>query len=266
MKGTKKWQSAVKNGYLLLVFLFLYLPIGVIVVFSFNTSRMNILFEGFTTQWYSSVFQNVILMEALKNSLFAGVVSTILATIIGTLGAVGMHKYQFPGKRALDKIVYIPMVIPEVVLGIALLSIFSLSGIGLSLTTLILGHVTFCIPFVLLNVRARLAGMDSCLEEAALDLGATPLKAFFLVILPAIAPAIGSGAMLSFTLSLDDVIVSFFTTGPDSTTFPLKILSMVKTGVTPEVNAITTLLMLVLVLLIIGNALMQIRKIKKRAE
>jgi len=266
MKEQRKWQGAVKNLYLLLVFIFLYLPIGVIVVFSFNTSRMNILFEGFTTEWYRSVFKNAILMEALRNSLFVGVASTILATVIGTLGALGMHKYQFPGKRMLDKLIYIPMVIPEVVLGIALLSIFSLSGIGLSLGTLILGHVTFCIPFVLLNVRARLAGMDACLEEAALDLGATPIKAFFFVILPAIAPAIGSGAILSFTLSLDDVIVSFFTTGPDSMTFPLKILSMVKTGVTPEVNAITTLLMLVLVVLIIGNALMQIRKIKKRAE
>ena len=261
-----KLNGILKNGYLLLVFLFLYLPIVVIVVFSFNTSRLNILFEGFTTQWYASVFQNTILMESLENSLIAGVASTIIATVIGTLGALAMHKYQFPGKSLLDKVVYIPMVIPEVVLGIALLSVFSLIGMQLSLGTLVLGHVTFCIPFVLLNVRARLAGLDSSMEEAALDLGATPIKAFFLVTLPSISPAIASGAMLSFTLSLDDVIVSFFTTGPDSTTFPLKIFSMVKTGVTPEVNALTTMIMVVLVLIIGVNALFQIRKIKKNLQ
>ncbi|MCH4169023.1 MAG: ABC transporter permease subunit [Streptococcaceae bacterium] len=252
-----------KNIFIGLVCLFLYLPIVIVVIFSFNTSKMNILFEGFTTSWYGTMLDNRPLMEALWHSLYVGVVSTVIATIIGTLGAFALHKYQFPGKKLLDKILYIPIVIPEVVLGIALLSIFTVAKIQLSLNTLILSHITFCIPFVLITVRARLSGLDDALEEAALDLGASPFVAFYRITLPLIFPAIISGAMLAFTLSLDDVIISFFTTGPDSTTLPLKVLSMVKTGVTPEVNALSTVMMLIMVSVILFNAIFQVRQIKK---
>lgn len=255
--------SLWKNSLIGLVFVFLYLPILVIVVFSFNTSKLNILFKGFTTKWYYLVFQNVQIMSALENTLTVGIVSTALATVIGTVGAVAMNKYDFPGKAVLDKVLYIPIVIPEVVLGIALLSIYSLAGIPLSLFSLILAHVTFCIPFVVLTVRSRLIGIDQTLEEAAMDLGATPFKAFMQVMLPLLIPGIISGAGFSFALSIDDVIISFFTTGPASTTFPLQVYAMVKTGITPEINAISTLMMLVIVLGIAVNAVFQVRKIKR---
>ena len=255
--------SLWKNSLIGLVFVFLYLPILVIVVFSFNTSKLNILFKGFTTKWYYLVFQNVQIMSALENTLIVGIVSTALATVIGTVGAVAMNKYDFPGKAVLDKVLYIPIVIPEVVLGIALLSIYSLAGIPLSLFSLILAHVTFCIPFVVLTVRSRLIGIDQTLEEAALDLGATPFKAFMQVMLPLLIPGIISGAGFSFALSIDDVIISFFTTGPASTTFQLQVYAMVKTGITPEINAISTLMMLVIVLGIAVNAVFQVRRIKR---
>ncbi|EEI70762.1 ABC transporter permease [Lentilactobacillus hilgardii] len=255
--------SLWKNSLIGLVFVFLYLPILVIVVFSFNTSKLNILFKGFTTKWYYLVFQNVQIMSALENTLIVGIVSAALATVIGTVGAVAMNKYDFPGKAVLDKVLYIPIVIPEVVLGIALLSIYSLAGIPLSLFSLILAHVTFCIPFVVLTVRSRLIGIDQTLEEAALDLGATPFKAFMQVMLPLLIPGVISGAGFSFALSIDDVIISFFTTGPASTTFPLQVYAMVKTGITPEINAISTLMMLVIVLGIAVNAVFQVRKIKR---
>ncbi|GAF37978.1 ABC transporter permease [Lentilactobacillus farraginis] len=252
-----------KNSLIGLVFVFLYLPILVIIVFSFNTSKLNILFKGFTFKWYALVFHNVQIMSALENTLIVGIISTALATIIGTLGAIGMQKYNFPGKAILDKVLYIPIVIPEVVLGIALLSIYSLAGIPLSLFSLILAHVTFCIPFVVLTVRSRLVGIDQTLEEAALDLGATPLKAFIQVLLPLLIPGIISGAGFSFALSIDDVIISFFTTGPASTTFPLQVYAMVKTGITPEINAISTLMMLVIVVGIAANAIFQVSKLKR---
>jgi spermidine/putrescine transport system permease protein len=266
MGNQAKSGHVFKNIYLGLVFLFLYLPILVVVAFSFNTSTMNIFFKGFTVKWYGTVFHNAVLMGALGNSLLVGIISTLLATVIGTLGAFALTKYDFPGKHLLDKVLYIPIVIPEVVLGIALLALYTLVGIQLSLFSLILAHVTFCIPFVVINVRTRLAGLDAFLEEAAMDLGATPFVAFIQVILPSLVPAIISGATLSFTLSLDDVIISFFTTGPNSTTFPLQVYAMVKTGISPEINALSTMMMLVMVIAIIGNALFQIHKIKKAAR
>ena len=259
----RKHRDFWKNSFIGLTFIFLYLPIVVIIVFSFNTSKLNILFEGFTPHWYVSVFHNYQIMSALGNSLIVGSISTVLATVIGTLGAIGMDRYHFWGKQLLDKVLYIPIVIPEVVLGIALLSIYSLVGIPLSLFSLILAHVTFCIPFVVLTVRSRLLGIDKSLEEAALDLGAGPLTAFVKVTLPLLLPGLISGAGFSFALSLDDVIISFFTTGPASTTFPLQVYAMVKTGITPEIDAISTIMMIVLVLAVALNALFQAKKLKR---
>ncbi len=263
MASKDKSRSIGKNIYIGLVFLFLYIPIIVVVIFYFNTSKMNILFEGFTTEWYHTMFYNRTLMEALTNSLIVGVVSTLVATIIGTLGAYALYKYEFPGKKMLDRVLYIPVVIPEVVLGISLLAVYSILNIELSLLTIIFAHITFCIPFVLLTMRARIAGLDGALEEAAMDLGARPFVAFYKVILPLLVPGITSGAMLSFTLSLDDVIISFFTSGPASTTLPLKVYAMVKTGVTPEVNALSTMIMLVMITIVLIIAGIQVKKLKK---
>ena len=252
-----------QNLFIILVFLFLYVPIFMVVIFSFNTSKMNIVWEGFTVQWYGTFFQNRPLMEALGLSLFIAVVSTAVSTVIGTLGAIGLNRFEFRGKNLVDQLLYIPVVIPEVVLGVALLCIFSALNMELGITTITLSHITFCIPFVVMNVRARVVGFDKSLEEAAQDLGANGIITFFRITLPLIMPGVMSGALLSFSLSLDDVIISFFVTGPGSTTLPLKILSMVKTGVTPEVNALSTIIMFVIMIGISVKAGVQVKQLKK---
>jgi spermidine/putrescine transport system permease protein len=255
--------SSWKNFYIALVFLFLFLPVFVVIVFSFNTSKINILLEGFTTEWYAAFPRNRPLMEAFWNTLAVALVSTAVSTVIGTLGGIGMVKYDFPGKKLIDQLLYIPVVIPEIVLGIALLASFTFVHMPLGLGAITLSHVTFCIPFVLINVRARFVGFETAQEEASMDLGANRFQTFLRIILPQIMPGVISGAMLSFSLSLDDVVISFFVTGPGSTTLPLKILSMVKTGVTPEVNALSTVIMSALILLIASNTAFQLLRMKK---
>ena len=263
-KSTKRKLGKVsENVFIVLVHLFLFLPIVVLVWFSFNTSKMNITFEGFTTKWYFQLFKNKPLMEALINTLIIAVTSTAISGVIGTLAAVGMSRYKFKGKTVLDSLLYIPVVIPEIVLGISLLSVFSIAHLSLGLPTIILAHITFSVPFVIITVRARLSGFDRAIEEAAMDLGANTFKTFMLVTLPIIMPGVLSGIMLAFTLSLDDVVISFFTAGPGSNTLPLKIFSMVKTGVTPDVNALSTLIMLVTVIGLAISTLLQVRSIKK---
>lgn len=248
----KKAHGKVLSGiYNLLVYAFLYLPIGVVVLFSFNTSKRNIVFEGFTLQWYGRLFQNDALLQAYGNTLLVGLCSTVIATVIGTLASYGMSKYQFRGKGILDTLLYIPVVIPEIVLGISLLAIFNLSRIPMGLITLIIAHATFCIPFVVFTVNARLAGFDKSIEEAAMDLGAGRVKTFFTVTLPVILPGVISGAFLSFTLSIDDIIISFFTTGPGSNTYPLKVMELTKTGITPDVYALSTIVLVITITIVI---------------
>ncbi len=264
MKRTtkKKVGRRFKNAYIGLVFLFLYLPILLVIIFSFNTSKMNIVWEGFTLSWYGTFFKNRPLMEALYNTLIVAVASTVIATVIGTIGAVGLHKYNFRGKKIIDKLLYMPIVIPEIILGISLLAIFSILNIPLGLMSITIAHITFSIPFVVINVRARLAGFNASLEEAAMDLGANRFTTFMTITLPLIMPGVLSGAMLAFALSIDDVVISFFTCGPQSTTLPIKILSMVKTGVTPEVNALSTIIMVITMVIICLNTRAQVKRIK----
>ena len=260
--GKKKTENIFRNIFIALVFIFLYIPIFGVILFSFNTSEMNIVFEGFTLKWYGSFYQNRTLMESLYNTLIIAVVSTVISVIIGTIGAVGMSRYNFKGKRLVDMLLYVPIVIPEIVLGVAMMSVFSMCNMPMGLFTMILGHITFCIPFVVISVRARIAGFDKNLEEAAIDLGANHLKTFMRVTLPLIMPGVISGATLSLSLSLDDVVISFFCSGPGSTTIPLKILEMVKHGVSPEVNALSTIITLVIVVFISLNTQSQIKKMK----
>lgn len=254
MSGKKKRHLGLVSGlYDSLVYLFLYLPIGVVVLYSFNTSKRNIVFEGFTFEWYGKLFQNDALLEAYGNTLIVGFSSTVIATVIGTLASYGMSKYKFRGKSILELLLYIPVVIPEIVLGISLLAIFNLSKIPMGLVSLIIAHATFCIPFVVFTVNARFAGFDRSVEEAAMDLGAGRLKTFLTVTLPMILPGVISGAFLSFTLSVDDIIISFFTTGPGSNTFPLKVMELTKTGVTPDVYALSTLVLLVTIIVVLAS-------------
>lgn len=231
--------------YAAFIYGFLYIPIIILIIFSFNKSRLNAVWTGFTFEWYGKLMQNTEVLNAVKNSLTVAFTSTIVATMVGTLAAVGMYRYHFRGKTALDGLLYLPIVIPEIVMGISLLAFYALVGIPLGLTTIIIAHITFCVPFVVVVVRARLEGFDRSLEEAARDLGASEWKTFRYVTLPIIGPGVLAGALLSFTLSIDDLIISFFVAGPGSTTLPLKIFSMVKFGVSPEINALSTLMLVI---------------------
>lgn len=251
-KKKEKRNRRVSIVFCTLVYLFLFLPISVIVVNSFNatTTKPYMSWKGFTLDWYIKLWDNTSLLKAFGNTMIIAVVSTILATIIGTLGAIGMYRYKFKGKALIDGLLYIPVVIPEIVLGISLLTIFSMVNIPRGMLTLILAHVTFCVPFVIFNVRARLAGYDSSIEEASMDLGANRLVTFFEITLPVLAPGILGGALLAFTLSIDDVIISYFVYG-QTKTYPLKVMESVKSGVAPDVNALSTLILVGTILFVL---------------
>jgi spermidine/putrescine transport system permease protein len=218
-KSKTKLKAVFSRIFCFAVYLFLFLPISVVIANSFNatTSKPYLSWKGFTFNWYVKLFENNALLTSFGNTLIIAVVSTVLATAIGTLGAVGMYRYKFRGKGIIDGLLYIPVVIPEIVLGISLLTIFSAVNVPRGMLTLILAHVSFCVPFVVFNVRARLSGYDSSIEEASMDLGANRIRTFFEVTLPVLWPGITGGALLSFTLSIDDVIISYFVNGQTKT-------------------------------------------------
>jgi len=218
---------------------------------------MNITFEGFTLKWYLSMWSNTLLMQAFMNTIIVALLSTLISTVLGTLCAVGLNRFEFKLKGMISSSLYIPIVIPELVFAIAMLILFSSLNINMNMVTLIISHVTFSMPFVVITVRSRMAGFDGSVEEAAKDLGANEIHTFFRVTLPMIMPGVISGAMLALTLSLDDVVVSFFTAGPESQTLPLRILSMVKKGISPDVNALSTLLIIGAVVLLVCSTLIQ---------
>lgn len=251
-KRKKKIKKVTGVIFCSLVYLFLFLPISVIVVNSTNatTSKPYLSWKGFTLDWYVKLFDNRALLSSFGNTMAIALISTLLATIIGTLGAIGMYKYKFRGKSVIDALLYIPVVIPEIVLGIALLTIFSRANIPRGMLTLILSHVTFSIPFVIFNVRARLSGYDNSIEEASMDLGANRIVTFFEITLPVLAPGIGGGALLAFTLSIDDVIISYFVNG-QTKTYPLKVMESIKGGVAPDVNALSTLILVGTILVVV---------------
>jgi spermidine/putrescine transport system permease protein len=256
----QRFSKVIALLYAVLVYSFLYVPIVILVVFSFNQSKLNAVWTGFTFEWYGKLWSNSHVLDAVEVTLIVAFISVVIATMLGTLVSVGMYKYQFKGKTALDGLLYIPLVISEIVLGISLLAFFSMVKIPLGLITLIIAHITFCLPFVVVTVRARLQGFDKSLEEAAMDLGANEWQTFTKITLPIIGPAIMAGALLAFTISMDDVIVSFFVSGPGSTTLPMQIFSMVKQGVTPEINALSTIMLLVTIMIVIFAEWLRFRK------
>jgi len=229
------------------VYLFLYLPLLVVVVFSFNDSKLNAEWVGFTTAWYVKLLHNNEMLVAAGNSLLIALVASIVATVLGTMAGFSLHKYRM---RLLPVLVVAPIAIPEILMGVALLMFFVMLNLTLGLISIALSHIAFCIGYVALVVRARLAGMDESLVEAARDCGATPLEAFRYVTFPLILPGVIAGSLMAFTLSIDDFVITFFTAGASALTLPLQIYSMVKIAVTPEVNAISTLLLMLTLLLI----------------
>jgi len=257
-----KRRSLPLNISAIMIYVFLYAPIIVVIVYSFNAARFGSNWAGFTLQWYRALPQNSLALHAMKNTVVLAVLSTVCATLLGTLLGYGVNRYEFPAKAFFCRLLYVPVFVPDIILAVALLLFYSLvrSWIGLfelGLGTMVLAHVTFQIPFVALVVRARLVGLDPALEEAARDLGASEWQAFRHVTLPLMLPGVLAGGILAFTLSLDDFVVSFFTSGPGSTTLPILIYSSVKRGITPEINALSTLIIFVSVLGAVGISLLQ---------
>ena len=249
-----------------LVFIFFYAPIAVLIIFSFNSGRVVSQWEGFSLAWYTKLFSNRDIGLALYNSMVVAGVSTVISTIMGTLVALGMERFDFRGKLSMDSMLYLPIIIPDIAMAVMLLLFFVQAGqllarigfgFSLGLGTIILAHVAFNISYVAVVVRARLADFDKSLEEAARDLYANEWNTFRHVTLPLIMPGILGGALLAFTISLDDFVVTFFTSGPGSTTLPLRIYSMVKTGITPEINALSTLMLLASMVLVLGSLALQ---------
>lgn len=243
----------LRGSFMTLIYAWFYIPIVILIVNSFNTSRFGINWQGFTTQWYHLLLNNDSLLQAAQHSLIMGVLSASCATLIGSLTAVALYRYRFRGKPFVSGMLFVVMMSPDIVMAISLLVLFMLLGISLGFWSLLFSHITFCLPFVVITVYSRLKGFDVRMLEAAKDLGASETTILRKIILPLAMPAVAAGWLLSFTLSMDDVVVSSFVTGPTFEILPLKIYSMVKVGVSPEVNALATILMLLSLLLVAGS-------------
>jgi spermidine/putrescine transport system permease protein len=242
------------GGWTALVFVFLYVPIAVLVVYSFNSSRLNVLWERFTLDWYGRLWRDGPLIRAAKNSLVIAAAATAISVVLGTAGAWLLHRYRFRLARFIQTLVAIPMVMPEILMGISLLILFATLGVNLGFTTVIIGHVTFCFPFVLVAVQARLQGLDPALEEAALDLGATPWRAFWHVIVPSLRPAILAGALMAFTLSMDELIVTFFIRSASAVTLPIQVFGLARVGLNPMLNALSAIFILATIAFVLFSA------------
>lgn len=247
-------MKALKRIYLIIIFVFLYAPVLTLIVFSFNDSKSRGHWGGFTLKWYGQLFKDRQVMSSLYNTIIIALLSALVATIAGTAAAVGIHSMKKVLKSFVMNLTYLPVVNPDIVTGISLMILFVFIKLDLGFTTLLLAHITFNIPYVVLSVLPKLKQLNKHMYEAALDLGAKPLYAFFRVILPEIMPGVVTGFLLAFTLSLDDFIISFFTTGSGVSTLSITIYSMARLGVSPKINALSALMFIVvLVLLLIVN-------------
>lgn len=253
----KKRINWLGNIYAFIIYAILYLPVAVMMVFSFNDQKYNYYWNGFTTRWYAKLFSNASLVDSLVYSIIIAVLSTLISVFIGTIGALGLKRYEFKMKKFINNMLYIPIIVPEIVLAVALLIIFLKVGISLGMGTILVGHCTFCIPYAIVTIKGRISGDNETLEEASMDLGANRIQTFLRVTLPNIFPGVMSAAFLSFTLSFDDVVMSNMLAGAQRSTLPVLILSMNKTGVTPDVNALATIMILVIVAAMILNNIIQ---------
>lgn len=234
-----------KRLYLGLVYFFLYLPLVVMVVYSFNSSRFSLAWKGATLEWYVKLFSNTALIQAAWNSLVIAALAATCSSILGTLIAMALQRWRFPSRKVIHTTLFVMMMSPDIVIGISLLVLFMALSLPLGFWTLLMAHITLCMPFVAITVHGRLQGFDPHVVEAARDLGAGEYEVFRHVVLPMVFPAVLSGWLLSFTLSIDDVIISFFTTGPTFEVLPLRIYSMVRLGIKPEVNALCAIMILI---------------------
>ncbi len=266
-RGTTRRLLAV-NAWL--VYVFFYAPIVLLIVLSFNSNRLVGVWSGFTFDWYAQMLDNTSVLRAVRNSLIVAFFSTIVSTALGTAAALALERYRFRGRRVFDALLYLPVIVPDVTMAVMLLlffvraadALFVVSGasITLGLTTITLSHVAFNISFVAIVVRARLAGMDPTLEDAAADLYADRWRAFRRVTLPQLMPGVLGGALLALTLSLDDVVITSFVSGPGSTTLPVYVFGLVRRGVTPLINAVSTVMLVASMVLVLASVLLQRRR------
>jgi spermidine/putrescine transport system permease protein len=251
--GSRLWLKAL----FVIIYIMLYVPIITLIAFSFNTDKRGIVWRGFTLGNYVKAWNNSALIEAMTNSLMIAFIATIISTIIGAMVALMLWRFKFPLKGSYEAFMGLPIVIPEICMGVALLLFFNITGLTtgvvalpwpLNLSNIVFAHVAFCFPFVTVVVRSRLVGFNRQLEEASKDLGATEWQTFRNIIIPFMMPGLVAGALLAFTLSLDDFVITFFTSGPETVTFPVKVYSMVKFGVSPEINAASTILIVITII------------------
>ena len=247
-------MKRLSKAYLGLIYVFLYAPILVMIVFSFNASKSRNLWAGFTLKWYQELFHNQMVLESLGNTLIIAVIASVVSTIVGTAAAVGIYSFNRKMRNMILNVTYMPMINPEIVTGVSLMLLYVFLGMRFGFATLLCSHITFCLPYVILSVLPKLKQLDVSIYEAGLDLGCTPWWAFWKVVLPQIMPGVFSGFLMSFTYSLDDFVISYFTNGPTSQTLPITIYSMTRRKVSPEINALSTILFVaVFTLLIIIN-------------
>ena len=254
----QKRSSFWSSFYAAVIYAIFYIPVFVMIQFSFNDAKRNYSWEGFTTAWYGKLFsfRNHDLWEALVYSIVIAVVATVISVVIGVLGGIGLKKFQFRGKKFINLMLYVPIVVPEIVLAVAMLIIFMTIGIKLGMGTIVIGHCTFCIPYAVVTIKGRISGDNDTLQEASMDLGANRIQTFWRVTIPSIMPGIMSAAFLSFTLSIDDVIMSNMLASARQSTLPVLILSVNRAGITPDINALTTLMVVIMVLgMLIMNAI-----------
>lgn len=250
----KKIENFIKRFYLAIIFIFLYTPIITLIIFSFNDSKSMGKWSGFTLKWYSSLFSNERIMNALYYTIVIALIASVVATIIGTLSAIGIHNMTGKRKKLLLNINYLPVLNPDIVTGIALMSLFVFLKIDFGFKTMLLAHITFNIPYVILSVLPKLRQLPDNTVDAAMDLGATPWQTMSQIIIPQIKPGIVAGFLMAFTMSIDDFVISFFTNGPGVTNLSIEIYSMARRGIKPEINALSTLMFItVLILLLVVN-------------
>lgn len=245
----------LKSCYFSLVYLFLYVPIVILIVFSFNQSKYSAVWHGFSWRWYTALFQDEILLNAAKHSFILAILASTLATLIGTFSAVALFRFTFRGKKLLQGILLTLILLPDIVLGISLLLFYNIAKIPLGFSSLLIAHITFCLPFVIVTLYSRLTGTDNNIFEAAKDLGASDWRVFFQILIPMIMPAVIGAWLISFTLSIDDIVISYFVSGPTFQILPLAIYSSIHAGITPELNALCALLFAVTIVTVLAATL-----------
>ena len=264
----RKAVRILSNLYAVLIYSIFYIPVAVMILFSFNDAKRNYYWQGFTTEWYGKLFSfaNTDLWDALLYSLIIAVLAPLISVTIGVLGGIGLKKFEFRTKRFINMMIYVPIIVPEIVLAVAMLIIFMTVGIRLGMGTILIGHCTFCIPYAVVTIKGRITGDSETLQEASMDLGANRFQTFWRVTVPSIMPGILSSAFLAFTLSIDDVVMSNMLAGPSQSTLPVLILSLNRTGITPDVNALTTVMVALMVagMLVLNGVQRHLKKRENR--